>query len=102
MCWQHQDLSGLQKPAGHMFSKSRAAHTLTVASVTYVACCAAGAKDPDNLGLNNFPYISTANPNYSPELTKLLSQQANWQVEQLAPQLQQLLKGTGITVTQAA
>jgi hypothetical protein len=54
------------------------------------------------LGLNNFPYISTANPNYSPELTKLLSQQANWQVEQLAPQLQQLLKGTGITVTQAA
>jgi hypothetical protein len=69
-------------------------------------CCivlpCADTKDADKLGLNNFPYISTANPNYSPELTKLLSQQANWQVEQLAPQLQQLLQRTGLTVTSAA
>jgi len=54
------------------------------------------------LGLYNFPYISTGVANYSPELTRLLSQQANWQVVQLVPQLQQLLQGTGITVRPAA
>jgi hypothetical protein len=65
-------------------------------------CCCADIGGADTLGLQNFPFISTGVANYSPELTRLLSQQANWQVVQLAPQLQQFLAGANITVRQPA
>lgn len=61
-----------------------------------------GIGDAGALGLQGYPFISTGRANYSPELTRLLSQQANWQVLQLQPQLQQLLRGTNITVKSPA
>jgi hypothetical protein len=54
----------------------------------------AGAARPE---LAKYPYISTGDANYSPELTGLLSQQATWQMLKLQPQLQQLLQGTNAT-----
>lgn len=45
-----------------------------------------------------FPYISTFDANYGPELTGLLSQMATWQMLELKPQLEQLLGPTGVTV----
>jgi hypothetical protein len=67
------------------------------------ACyCLADIGGADAMGLEDFPLISTGVANYSPELTKLLSQQANWQMLQLRMQLQQFLQGTNITVKQAA
>lgn len=48
--------------------------------------------------LRMFPYISTFDANYGPELTGLLSQLATWQMLELKPQLQQLVEGTGATV----
>jgi hypothetical protein len=65
-------------------------------------CAAAGVGGADALGLKDFPFINTGVANYSPELTRLLSQQCNWQILQLQPQLQQLLRGTNITVKAAA
>lgn len=71
------------------------------------SCCApsdvcADIGGADTLGLQDYPFISTGVANYSPELTRLLSQQGNWQVVQLAPQLAQFLAGTNITVRQQA
>ena len=60
--------------------------------------CTAEVGGADALGLQDFPFIPTGKANYSPELTKLLSQHANWQILQLQPQLQQLLQGTSINV----
>lgn len=48
-----------------------------------------------------FPYISTFDANYGPELTGLLSQMATWQMLQLQPQLEKLLAGSGAVVTEA-
>lgn len=53
------------------------------------------------MGLENFPFIDTGKADYSPELTKLLSQQANWEILQVQAQLQELLQGTNVTVQQA-
>ena len=64
-------------------------------------CCCADVGGADALGLENFPFISTGQSNYSPELTKLLSHQANWQVLQLQQQLQQLLQGANVTLKAA-
>jgi hypothetical protein len=52
--------------------------------------------------LRMFPYISTFDANYGPELTGLLSQMATWQMVTLRPQIQQLLVGTGAAVAEAA
>jgi hypothetical protein len=48
--------------------------------------------------LKMYPYISTFDANYSPELVGLLSQQASWQMLQLRPQLQQLVAGSSAAV----
>jgi hypothetical protein len=48
--------------------------------------------------LKGFPFIDVGVSNYSPELVRLLSQQAAWEMLLLRPQLQQLLQGTGINV----
>jgi len=61
----------------------------------------AGLGGADALGLEGFPFIDTGKADYSPELTKLLSQQANWQILQVQAQLQGLLRGTNVTVHQA-
>jgi hypothetical protein len=71
-------------------------------SCACVCCCCADIGGAEALGLEDFPLISTGVSNYSPELTKLLSQQANWQMLQLRTQLQQFLQGTNVTVKQAA
>ncbi|KAF6265849.1 hypothetical protein COO60DRAFT_1697550 [Scenedesmus sp. NREL 46B-D3] len=47
--------------------------------------------EQDVLGLAKFPFVPTFNANFSPLLTQLLTQQASWQMLELAPQLQQLL-----------
>jgi hypothetical protein len=44
------------------------------------------------LGLAKYPFVPTFNANFSPLLTQLLTQQASWQMLELAPQLQQLLQ----------
>lgn len=48
-----------------------------------------------------FPYISTFDANYGPELTGLLSQMATWQMLELKPQLQELVAGSGAVVSNA-
>jgi hypothetical protein len=50
------------------------------------------------LGLQGYPLIPTARASFTPEATRLLSQQACWQVTQLRPQLARLLAGTNVTV----
>jgi hypothetical protein len=49
-----------------------------------------------------FPYISTLDANYSPELVGMLSQQATWQLLQLQDQLTNLLTGTNATLKRVA
>lgn len=56
---------------------------------------AADVDDAAALGLQNYPYISTGKASYTPELTRLLSQQANWQVAALRPQIARLLGQAG-------
>lgn len=60
-------------------------------------CCCAAGKAKDELKM--FPYISTFDANYSPELVGLLSQQATWQMLQLEPQLKKLVGGSKVTVS---
>jgi hypothetical protein len=52
--------------------------------------------------LKMFPYISTLDANYSPDLVGMLSQQATWQMLQLQQQLSSLLDGTNATLTRVA
>jgi hypothetical protein len=58
-------------------------------TVDWSAACLAGEQDV--LGLAKYPFVPTFNANFSPLLTQLLTQQASWQMLELAPQLQQLL-----------
>ncbi|WIA11773.1 hypothetical protein OEZ85_011867 [Tetradesmus obliquus] len=48
--------------------------------------------EQDVLGLAKYPFVPTFTANFSPLLTQLLTQQASWQMLELAPQLQQLLQ----------
>jgi hypothetical protein len=52
--------------------------------------------------LKVFPYISTLDANYSPDLVGMLSQLATWQLLQLQQQLSSLLNGTNATLTRVA
>jgi hypothetical protein len=54
--------------------------------------CFLPAGEQDLLGLAKYPFVPTFTANFSPLLTQLLTQQASWQMLQLAPQLQQLLQ----------
>jgi hypothetical protein len=49
-----------------------------------------------------FPYISTLDTSYSPQLVSLLSQMATWQILQMQEPLEKLLRGTNATVTPVA
>lgn len=91
-----------QTLALNLYSLHRGLSLDTNAYVACVCCCLADIGGADALGLEDFPFISTGVANYSPELTKLLSQQANWQMLQLRTQLRRFLRGTNITVKQAA
>jgi hypothetical protein len=52
--------------------------------------------------LKMFPYISTLDANYSPELVGLLSQMSTWQMLQLQQQLGRLLMDTNAALTRVA
>eukprot|EP00878_Enallax_costatus_P000930 GHUV01001060.1.p1 GENE.GHUV01001060.1~~GHUV01001060.1.p1 ORF type:complete len:719 (+),score=173.97 GHUV01001060.1:262-2418(+) len=62
---------------------------------------AAPRQGDGNGELKMFPYISTFDANYGPEMTGLLSQMATWQMLELKPQLQQLVAGSGVVISEA-
>jgi hypothetical protein len=70
--------------------QGRVRQELLIAAVVWSAACRAGEQDV--LGLAKYPFVPTFNANFSPLLTQLLTQQASWQMLELAPQLQQLLR----------
>jgi hypothetical protein len=48
---------------------------------------------PGDTSMKNYPYISTYDANYDPELVSLLSQQASWQVQYSKKDLDALAAG---------
>ena len=48
---------------------------------------------PGDSSMKNYPYISTFDANYDPELVSLLSQQASWQVRYSREVLDEMASG---------